>query len=245
MRIGIAGKGGTGKTTLAALVISFLLRTGKKPILAVDADANSNLNEALGVPAPETLVDIVDRLAKEKEKLPAGVEKVRYLEFKVREAIGEYPGFDLLVMGRTEGPGCYCYSNNLLRDYLSRLQKNYSFVVMDNEAGLEHLSRRTTRELDILLITALIDRVSLKSAEQIYQMTEKLELEIKKVYLVPNEFGSGNAAGLVTPSFLPAPFSLPFDQEVRRRSQSGQGLLDIPEDSPAYLSVRKGMKQLF
>ncbi|MCX7917673.1 MAG: AAA family ATPase, partial [bacterium] len=170
IKIGVAGKGGTGKTTLSSLIILSLLRMNQKPVLAVDADPNSNLAENLGIPQPKSLVEIVNEIEKIKNNLPYGMEKSKYLEMRIQEAISEQKGFDLLVMGRTEGPGCYCYANNLLREWMEKIEKNYKFVVMDNEAGMEHISRRTSGNLDILLIVSLSDKISLKAAENIYKM---------------------------------------------------------------------------
>lgn len=244
-RIGVAGKGGTGKTTLATLIIIALLRSNQKPVLAIDADPNSNLSDTLGVSSPESLVEIVDEVTKEKEKIPAGLDKAQYLEFKIRQAIVEDEGFDLLVMGKTEGPGCYCYCNHLLREYMEKLQQNYKFVVMDNEAGLEHLSRRTTRQLDMLFITALSDRVSLMSAQRIYQMTKKLDLEIKEVKLVLNEYGKFFPKSFQEMSSLPVSFTLPFDDKIWERSCSGKGLIDLPDSSPAYQVVLGYLRRIF
>lgn len=238
IRIGIAGKGGVGKTTLSALVILTLLRNGKKPILAVDADPNSNLNEALGIKRPEDLVSIVDKIEKMKNTLPAGMDKIQYLEFKLRDAISENKGFDILLMGRTEGPGCYCYANNLLRDILDKLEKNYSFIVMDSEAGFEHISRRTSRNLDMLFIVSLCDKTSLRSAERIYQMSKEIDLDIKNAYLVLNEFGKRSSQGEISSYFLNPLFTLPFDEEILNRSYEGKGIFDISDQSIAYNTVK-------
>ncbi|MCL5674974.1 MAG: AAA family ATPase [Candidatus Omnitrophica bacterium] len=244
IKIGIAGKGGTGKTTLSALIILTLLRGGKTPILAVDADPDSNLNETLGIKAPEDLVSIVNNVEKMKHTLPAGMDKIQYLEFRIREAISENKGFDMLLMGRTEGPGCYCYANNLLRDLLDKLEKNYSFIVMDSEAGFEHISRRTTRSLDILFITALCNKISLRSAEKIYQMSKNIELDIKNTYLVLNEFRKSSPEENPPSYFLNPCFTMPFDSEILHRSYEGKGILDIPDQSLAYNTVQEKLLSL-
>lgn len=241
--IGVAGKGGTGKTTLAALIIRILLDEGKTPVLAIDADPNSNLNEVLGVPAPLSIVQIVDEISKIKNELPGGIDKGTYLELKIREAIRESKGFDLLLMGRTEGPGCYCYANHLLRDYIDKLSKNYSYIVMDNEAGMEHLSRRTSRNLDILFITALADRIGIKSAERIYSMIKTLDLNIKKTYLVINEFG-GNRLPPDHSFFITPLFSIPYDEILVEYMEEGKGIFNIPDNSLAYKVVRENLIQI-
>lgn len=236
IKIGVAGKGGTGKTTLSALIILSLLKNNKKPILAIDADPNSNLADTLGISQPKSLVEIVNEVERIKNDLPYGIEKPVYLEMKINEAIKEENGFDLLVMGRTEGPGCYCYANNLLREWMEKIEKNYKFVVMDNEAGMEHISRRTSRDLDILFIVSLCDKISLKTAERIYNMINSLELNIKKTYLVLNEFGGKKLENNLE-TILPVAFTIPFDEKIYEISEQGKGILSLNEDSPAYKIV--------
>ncbi|MCM8767159.1 MAG: AAA family ATPase [Candidatus Omnitrophica bacterium] len=243
VKIGVAGKGGTGKTTLASLILLSLLRMKQKPILAVDADPNSNFAENLGIKSPRSVVEIVTEIEKIKNNLPYGIEKAQYLEIKIQEAIKEEEGFDLLVMGRTEGPGCYCYANNLLREWMSKLEINYKFVVMDNEAGMEHMARRTSGDLDILFIVSLCDKVSLRTAESIYKMINSLQLNIKKVYLVLNEFlYKKNLDNLNFP--VPIIFKLPFDEEIYKLSEENKGILNLPEDSIAYIVVSEFIKKL-
>ncbi|MCM8771990.1 MAG: AAA family ATPase [Candidatus Omnitrophica bacterium] len=238
LKIGVAGKGGTGKTTLTSLIVLSLLRMNEKPILAVDADPNSNLAENLGIPQPKSLVEIVDEIEKIKNNLPYGIEKAKYLEMRIQEAIKEEKGFDLLVMGRTEGPGCYCYANNLLREWMGKIEKNYKFVIMDNEAGMEHISRRTSGNLDILLIVSLCDKISLKTAENIYKMIISLELNINKTYLVLNEFNGKKIKEIINFP-IPIAFSLPFDEEIYTISEENRGILNLSENSIAYLKVKE------
>jgi CO dehydrogenase maturation factor len=148
--IAVAGKGGVGKTTFSALVIRELKKKNRGPILAVDADPNANLADALGIKVDRSLGAVREEFFETKMKLPPGMTKETYLEMKLHESLVESPGVDLLEMGRPEGPGCYCYANNILRRHLDVLAGNYPFVVMDNEAGMEHLSRRTTQGVDHL-----------------------------------------------------------------------------------------------
>ncbi|HOK56034.1 MAG TPA: AAA family ATPase [bacterium] len=237
LKIGVAGKGGTGKTTLTSLIILSLLKMNKKPILAIDADPNSNLAENLGIPQPKSLVEIVDEIEKIKNNLPYGMEKSKYLEIRIQEAIKEEKGFDLLVMGKTEGPGCYCYANNLLREWMEKIEKNYLFIVMDNEAGMEHISRRTSGDLDILFIVSLCDKISLRTAENIYKMINSLELSIKKTYLVLNEFMKKNLNEVKT--LIPIAFTIPFDEEIYSLIEENKGLLNLSENSSAYSEVKK------
>ncbi|MCM8769471.1 MAG: AAA family ATPase [Candidatus Omnitrophica bacterium] len=243
--IGIAGKGGTGKTTVSALVLLTLKRAGKVPLLAVDADPSSNFCEVIGVKTPPSLVSVVDDFKRSLDKLPAGIEKNQFLEYQIRQAISENPDFDVLLMGRTEGPGCYCYANHLLREHLQRLEKNYRFVVIDNEAGLEHLSRRTTRCLDFLLVTTITTRASLSSAEKVLSMVEdkNLDLKIGQTYLVINEMAGKGQDSFGESLGLPC-FRLPFDTEILRRSELGIGLLDLPDTSVSLQSIQANLLPL-
>ncbi len=251
--IALAGKGGSGKTTTAGLVINYLLKTGKKPVLAVDADPNSNLNEVLGVGFDRTVVSTVDEIMEQKEKLPAGITKERLLEFHLQDAIIESKGFDLLVMGRTEGQGCYCRANDLLRSFMEKLRENYPYVVMDNEAGMEHLSRRTTRDVDILLVVATTTPVSFRAAQRIYETVEKLKLNVKKSYLVVNEMGGlkekaekvdkerGEAGMFFGLEVLE---HIPYDEELLKASINGRSIFDLPDTSIAKKSVEEMMEKL-
>ncbi|MCD5390869.1 AAA family ATPase [candidate division NPL-UPA2 bacterium] len=241
--IALAGKGGSGKTTISSFVIDYLLRRGKRPILAVDADPNSNLNEALGVSFDGTVASVVDEIMEKKEELPAGMTKDRLLEFHLQDALSESEGFDLLVMGRTEGPGCYCRANDLLRDFMEKLSENYQYVVMDNEAGMEHLSRKTTRDVDALLIVANPTPVSLRSAERINETAKKLKLRIKKAYLVINELGMNLPAGS-TEVNLPLLGKIPYDEELLKTSLNSGCVFDSPENSIARKAVFEIMEKL-
>ncbi|MCK4244678.1 MAG: AAA family ATPase [Candidatus Omnitrophica bacterium] len=243
--IAVAGKGGTGKTTLAALIIGHLLKSDQKPILAVDADPNSNLNEVLGITFDQTVVSTVDEIMDKKEDLSPGITKERLLDYQLQDALVESKGFDLLVMGRTEGPGCYCHANNLLRGFMEKLKGNYRDVVMDNEAGMEHLSRRTTRDVDTLLVTANPTPVALRSAKRIQKTAGNLKLKIKKIYLVLNETG-GDSRGeeKMEDVGLPLLGRIPYDEEIMERSIKAKSLLDLPESSVALQGVKEIMKKL-
>jgi CO dehydrogenase maturation factor len=183
--IAMAGKGGTGKTTLAGLLVRFLLEHEMTPILAVDADANSNLNEVLGLEVEETLGEAREMM---KKDVPVGITKDMWMEMKVEQALVEATGFDLMVMGRPEGPGCYCAANNLLSKFIERMMDNYPYLVVDNEAGMEHFSRLTTKEIDLLLVVSDSSRRGILSARRIYDLVDELGIRVGRKYLLVNQY---------------------------------------------------------
>ena len=186
--IGLAGKGGTGKTTIAGLLIKYLVENNKVPILAVDADSNANLNEVLGLEVEETLGDAREEM---KRGVATGITKDVFMEMKLEQAVVESMGFDLIVMGRPEGPGCYCAANTLLTNYLDRLINNYAYVVIDNEAGMEHISRLTTNNIDLLIVVSDPTRRGIQSAARIFELTKELGLNIEQKVLIVNQAKEG------------------------------------------------------
>jgi len=182
--IGLAGKGGTGKTTVAGLLVKYLVEKGKVPVLAVDADANANLNEVLGLEVKETLGDAREEM---KKGVATGMTKDIFMQMKLEQALVEAKGYDLVVMGRPEGPGCYCAANTLLTNYLDRLIKNYAYIIVDNEAGMEHISRLTTNNIDLLLIVSDPSRRGIQAAARILDLTQELPLNIKKKVFLVNQ----------------------------------------------------------
>ena len=182
--IGLAGKGGTGKTTIAGFLIKYLVEKGKTPVLAVDADSNANLNEVLGLQVTDTLGAAREEM---KRGVATGMTKDVFMEMKLEQSVVEAKGFDLIVMGRPEGTGCYCAANTLLTQYLQRLINNYPFIVIDNEAGMEHISRLTTKDVDILLIVSDSSRRGILSAARISQLTDELGLRIGKKCFIINQ----------------------------------------------------------
>ena len=184
--VAVAGKGGTGKTTLSGLLIRELLARGRSPILAVDADPNANLGEVLGT-APKMSVGAVrEQGFMGAREIPTGWDKQSWIEYKMHEALAEADGYDLLVMGRPEGPGCYCYANNLFREYIKTLAKEYPWVVMDNEGGLEHLSRHTTRDVDVMFIVTDPTVRGMRTVERISGLIDEMGLVVAERYVVVN-----------------------------------------------------------
>ena len=184
--VAFVGKGGVGKTSLAADLVRYLVEHKAGSVLAVDADPNHNLDLALGVEVKKTIADLRDDVMRQALKIPAGMSKERLIEYGVFEALVEADGFALLTMGRPEGPGCYCYVNHVLRRVLEVLVKDYDYVVMDCEAGMEHLNRRTTHDVDLLVVVCQPTRASVVAAERIAYITEKLPIGIKRMCAVLN-----------------------------------------------------------
>jgi CO dehydrogenase maturation factor len=252
--LAVAGKGGTGKTTLAALLIATLIEREEGPVLAVDADPNPNLGYGLGFPAQKTISELRDELLDHIRKLPPGMTKDDYLEMGIQECLWEGRGVDLLAMGAGEGPRCYCAVNSVLRRCIDRLRGAYRYVVLDNEAGLEHLSRCTTQDVDVLLIVSNATPVALQAASRIGELTRKLALRIGEQYLVLNDVApeaAPAAASGVAPGFSPAAVALaqqtglkllgvvPSDPRVREVSLRGQPVSQLEAESPARRALRE------
>jgi len=240
--LAVAGKGGIGKTTLAALLIETLIERGGQPVLAVDADPNPNLGYLLGYQVEKTISELRDELLDQIRKLPAGVTKNDYLEMGIQECLWEGPGVDLLVMGAGEGPRCYCAVNSVLRRCIDRLRDAYKYVVMDNEAGLEHLSRCTTQDIDVLFIVSNGTPVALQAAFRIQELTKRLALRIGKEYLILNDLNGGDEARIVKAAQqagLELLGVIPSDSRLRQLSRQGEPLAQLAADSEARQGVRK------
>jgi CO dehydrogenase maturation factor len=230
--IALAGKGGTGKTTMAGMLIKYLLKKNKTPILAVDADCNANLNEVLGVEINGTLGNAREEM--KKGDVPSGMTKDVFMEMKLEEAVVEAEGFDLIVMGQPEGPGCYCAANTLLTNYLERLSGNYPYVVMDNEAGMEHISRLTTNNVNILLIVSDSSRRGLQAAVRIDELARCLKIVVDKSYVVINqarEAPSQQAMEMIKKAKLELIGTIPEDDLIYDYDFNGRPTIEMPEDS--------------
>ncbi|MBI5778453.1 MAG: AAA family ATPase [Planctomycetes bacterium] len=218
MVIAVAGKGGTGKSTVAALLIRALLAQNKKPVLAVDADPNSTLGDYLGITCSCTVADLIEQ-TKGLRNLPDGVSKPAHLEYQLQSAITESAGVDLLVMGRPEGPDCYCMANNILRGYVQKIVGNYPYVVIDNEAGMEHLSRKTTQNIDALLLVSDSTEVGLKTAGRIRELIDKMPfLNIRNKYLLINRVNNSiNTAQAEEITGLKIIGTIPYSEEIEKQ----------------------------
>lgn len=236
--IAVTGKGGTGKTAVAALLIRHVMQSDRV-LLAVDADPDSNLPEALGDTASRTVGDIREMAI---EDLPPDADKMQILESRIYEILIEKPRYDLLVMGRPDGPGCYCYANNLLRGIMDRITKNYDLVIIDTAAGLEHLSRRIIRNPDILLIVTDGSRKGLSTAERIRDLASELDLGFKKMYILLNKVTPENKESLqeyASELGFEIAGTIPFDATLAEYDLEGTALVDLPDDSQAVTEVER------
>jgi CO dehydrogenase maturation factor len=237
--VAVAGKGGTGKTTLTGLIVRALLARGQTPLLAVDADPNANLGEILGAEAALTVGRVREAaFTGGSRDIPEGWDKQSWIEYRMHEAVAEARGFDMLVMGRPEGPGCYCYANNLLREYIKGLAKDYAWVVMDNEGGLEHLSRHTTRDVDVMFVTSDPSIRGMRTVTRINQLIDELGLVVAKRYLVVGRVPDGfDVSGLVAQQPLELAATVPEDTMLFQSDVLGRDLFALPADAPALRAV--------
>jgi len=232
--IALAGKGGTGKTTIAGMLIKYLVKMDKTPILAVDADSNANLNEVCGLEVADTLGNAREEM--KKGVVPSGMTKDVFMSMKLQQAVVEDDGFDLIVMGQPEGPGCYCAANTLLTGFLEKLTGNYPYIVMDNEAGMEHISRLTTRNVDILLIISDTSRRGLQAAVRINDLAKDLNIGVIKSYLIINQVKKApteTVLNIIQENGLELAGIVPEDNDVYEYDLNGRPTIEIPEDNTA------------
>lgn len=244
--IAFAGKGGVGKTTVASLVIRYMSASGKSPVLAVDADPNSNLGETIGLEVPKTIGDIRETYMKDPQGIPSGMDKINYLELLVEQALIERPTFDLLVMGRQEGQGCYCMVNNILNNFTDKLSAHYTYMIVDNEAGMEHLSRRTSGRVDMLYLVTDYSLRGLRAVRRIHTMLKGLKLDVKNLAIVvtrgPEKLSDAFLAE-VTEIGLPIAGIIPNDAALLEFDMERRSLLELPDDSLSVLAVKKLMEE--
>lgn len=250
--IAIAGKGGVGKTTLTGLMIQYLGEKGKGPILAVDADANSNLNEVLGVEVEATLGDVREEVARAEmsktNPIPAGMTKADYMEFKFDDALIEDDDFDLLVMGRTQGKGCYCFVNGLLQAQLAKMQRNYPYIIVDNEAGMEHISRGVLPSMETAILVSDCSRRGVQAVGRIAQLIKECDMRPKQVGLIINRAPGGvlNAGTKeeIEKQGLHLLGVVPQDETVYEFDCDGKPTINLPDDSPVKKAIREIVDQL-
>lgn len=236
--IALAGKGGTGKTTVAGMLIKYLVANGKKPVLGVDADSNANLNEVLGLEVADTLGNAREEM--KKGKVPSGMTKDIFMSMKLEQAVVESDGYDLVVMGQPEGSGCYCAANTLLTGFLERLSTNYPYIVMDNEAGMEHISRLTTSNVDVLLTVSDTSRRGLQAAFRINKLAGDLNIGVGKSYLIINqvrETPSDMVLDMIEKEGMTLAGTIPADDAVYEFDLNGRPTIEMPEDNPAVAAA--------
>jgi len=245
--IAVAGKGGSGKTSLTSLIIRYLKNHKLGPVLAVDADPNANLGESLGLDVKKTVGSIIASFNAEKINIPPGMTKEAYLEYKLNEVIVEDKGLDLITMGRGEGPECYCYPNLILRKFADSLAENYTYVVMDNEAGMEHLSRRTTQNIDVLLIVSDHSVKGVRTVARIKGLVSELELVVGRQSVIIN-FAPANLAPSVSEELarlgIEPTALIPEDEQLSNYDIELKPLLDLPDTSKAVKAVSDLMAEL-
>lgn len=247
VQIAVAGKGGTGKTSFCALLIRYLIERGKSPVLAVDADANANLNEALGLKIENETVSELIAKTKDIDGIPNGMSQDAYIEYRLNASLSEGKNVDLLVMGGPDGPGCFCFPNNILRKYLDNLSRGYRYIVMDNEAGLEHISRRTTKDVDILFIISDNSARSVRSAGRVNQLLKQINTKVKRVYLImtkstPQEIE--NLKDEIEKTGVELVGIIPNDAALTEFDVKGKPLFELPDDSSAVKAVYQILDQL-
>ena len=232
----IAGKGGVGKTTISALFISYLAKRTGKIVLGVDADPNYNLGDRLGIDVQKTIGDIREEFQKSADEA-SEVSKQEKVAYYLQTSTQEGHDFDLITMGRPEGKGCYCYINSILRDYLDEAIGKYSSVVIDNEAGMEHLSRLTCKNMDALIIVADATAVGLKTAKRILELALSLDINIKTTALVVNRIPEGLKVENIPEGFS-AVYYIPCDETISRLAMEGK-TLELESSNPAYIAVKE------
>jgi CO dehydrogenase maturation factor len=246
-RIAVVGKGGVGKSTISAMLVRALYESSGKLLMAVDADPNANLGEKLGVRPEHTIGELREQLLNRGEELPPGQSKQEYVEYQMRLATVEGQGFDLLSMGRPEGPGCYCYINNILRTFLDLAMDKYDYVVIDNEAGMEHLSRRTTKSMDLLLLVSDPTKVGVETASRLLALTKEMGLDVKKKVLMIN--GVREALHTVVQQEVDKldvdeEVRIPFSEEVLNFSTEGLSIWELSEADHAYKALSTAIKRI-
>ncbi len=248
--IAVAGKGGVGKTTTCGMLIDYLCKKKQGPVLVVDADANSNLNEVLGVEVETSLGAIREEMAQAEMKgsIPAGMTKADYADFKFSSAVIEEDDFDMLVMGRTQGKGCYCYVNGVLKTQVDKYAKNYQYIVMDNEAGLEHVARGTLPHVDTMLLISDCSRRGIQAAARVAEMIEEMALKPGKLGLIVNRAPGGvlddGVKAEIEKHGLELLGVLPQDDGVYRCDCDGEPSAKLPDSNPVKVALKEIMKNI-
>lgn len=256
--LALAGKGGVGKTTIAGMVIKYLVQEKKGAVLAIDADPSSNLNMVLGLDLEWTVGDIREDLLSQVKNsllsggaamgtLSGGVSKREYLDYQIRSSLMEGDQVDLIAMGRSEGAGCYCAVNHNLREVIDAISKNYTYVVIDNEAGMEHLSRRTTRDVQHMLVISDPTQRGIVAAERIAAVRKELDIRVENAYLILNRMEGDIPPALqerIDQLDIPLLGVISGDRQLAELEFSGQPLISLGDASPVYQAVAHMMRKI-
>ena len=245
--VAVAGKGGVGKSTISSLLIRALHERTGEVILAVDADPNSNLGQKLGVEVERTIGDLREEMLENADSIPAAMSKQEYVRYHISLALLEGEDFDLLTMGRSEGPGCYCYINNILRTFMDELMEDYDHAIIDNEAGMEHLSRRTTRSMNALVLVTDATRIGIETASRLRELASEMDIEIGKMILVVNRSPRELPSALkevISGSGFDNVFHVPNDRKVEELNMLGAPLTSLDGTSGALRAVKNLASEL-
>jgi|LGVE01.1.fsa_nt_gb CO dehydrogenase maturation factor len=249
--IAIAGKGGVGKTSLTGMIIEYLVSEGLGPILAVDADANANLNEVLGQEVDLSIGQIkeeVNHAEMDGVPLPSGVTKNDFLQLRLNQAVAEGDGYDLLVMGRSQGAGCYCYVNGILKTQVEMLAKNYQYIIVDNEAGMEHISRGTLGKIDMLILISDCSRRGIQAVGRIKELVSELKLKVPVIKLIVNRAPNGilneGTAEEIEKQGLDLIGVVPLDQNIFEYDAYGKPLIEMPAETASKIALREIVDKL-
>ena len=249
--IAVAGKGGVGKTTVCGMMIDYLIKERKTPLLVVDADANSNLNEVLGVEVDTTLGTVREEMAQAElrgDVIPKGMTKADYAEYRFNTALVEEDDFDMLVMGRTQGKGCYCFVNGILKSQVDKYVGNYKYTVIDNEAGMEHIARGTLPKVDTLLLVSDCSRRGIQAAARVAEMVEEMELKPGQMGLIVNRAPGGVLEAGVLEEIekhgLKLFGVLPHSDDIYRADCAGEPSAKLPGDNPVKQALAKTLQSI-
>jgi len=239
--IAVAGKGGTGKTTFASLIVKYLIQNKMGTVLAVDADPNANLSEVLGMEVKTTISELLEQ-TKDPKSVPMGMSKEVFIEYKLQQSLVESKNLDLLVMGNPQGPGCYCYPNDLLRKYLERLSSGYDYVVVDNEAGLEHISRKTIPQVDWLFVISDASVRGIRSAGRVHELVRNLGSAVKEEFLIVTKTKTDSLVNLedeITAAGIKLIGDIPYDESIAAFDEEGKALFKLPDNNAAVNAAKK------
>ena len=244
--IAVSGKGGVGKTTIAAMIVRQLLKNGKTPVLAIDADPNSCLDMALGQKALKSVGTVREETKEEAQKGLTGISKQEMLRLKIAESLVEAEGFDLIAMGRPEGPGCYCYANNVLKSVIGEISGQYPYVVLDNEAGLENLSRRIVQKVNVLIMVSDASNAGLDTLNRLYSLAQEMQIKYDKLIIVVNRLRGELPArvdGIAEHTRADEVIGLADDAELARFAEEGESLRGLSEDNPVLCKIDQLVKK--